>query len=120
MNSPIQGSIFQFESEVPWESPAPGIQRQLFGYDDKVMLVKVKFEKDAVGALHSHPHSQVTYVESGSFEMTIGDEIKTIKKGDGYYVPPHIVHGIVCLEPGLLIDVFSPVREDFLLVASGT
>ena len=88
----IQGSIFQFENEVAWEHAAEGIQRQLYGYDEKIMLVKAKFEKGAIGALHSHPHSQVTYVESGLFEMTIGDETKTIKKGDGYYVPSNVTH----------------------------
>lgn len=110
----VQSKEFQFESETPWENPAPGITRQLFGYDDTVMLVKVKFEKDAIGTLHHHHHVQVTYVDSGVFEMTIGDEKKIIRKGDGYYVPPHAVHGCVCLEEGMLIDVFSPMREDFL------
>lgn len=111
----LQSKEFQFENEVPWENPAPGIQRQVYGYDDKIMLVKVKFEKDAVGLLHEHHHSQVTYVESGVFEMTIGEEKKIIRQGDGYYVPPHVIHGCVCLEPGLLVDVFSPLREDFLI-----
>lgn len=107
-------SEFQFEQEIPWEDLKNGIQRQLYGYDDKIMLVKAKFDKGAVGVLHEHHHSQVTYVESGVFEMTIGDEKKIIRKGDGYYVPPHVLHGCVCLEPGLLVDVFSPLREDFL------
>jgi len=109
-----QSKDFQFENEVPWENPEPGIQRQVYGYDDKIMLVKVKFEKGAIGSLHEHHHSQVTYVESGVFEMTIGEEKRIIKTGDGYYVPPHVIHGCVCLEPGLLVDVFSPLREDFL------
>ncbi len=107
-------AAFQFDSEIPWQDLGNGIQRQMFGYDDKVMLVKVKFEAGAVGALHSHPHSQVTYVESGVFDMTIGEETKRIKKGDGYYVLPPLVHGIICIEPGVLIDVFSPMREDFV------
>ena len=110
----MQSREFQIENETPWEYAAEGIQRQLYGYDDKIMLVKVKFEKGAVGALHEHPHSQVTYVESGVYEITIGGEKRIIKKGDGYYAPPNVVHGAVCLEPGMLIDVFSPVREDFL------
>lgn len=107
-------SEFQFEQEIPWEDLKNGIQRQVYGYDDKIMLVKAKFDKGAIGALHEHHHSQVTYVESGVFEMTIGEEKKIIRKGDGYYVPPHVIHGCICLEPGLLIDVFSPLREDFL------
>lgn len=109
-----QSSEFQFEQEVPWEDLGNGIKRQVFGYDDKVMLVKAKFEQGAIGALHEHHHSQVTYVDSGAFEMTIGQEKKIIRKGDGYYVPPHTMHGCVCLEPGMLIDAFSPLREDFL------
>lgn len=110
----IQSNLFQIESEVAWENPSPGITRQIYGYDDKIMLVKAKFEAGAVGALHKHHQSQVTYVESGVFEMMIGDEKRIIKKGDGYYVPPHALHGCVCKEPGILIDVFSPYREDFL------
>ena len=109
-----QSDLFQFEQDIKWEDAGQGVQRQVFGYDDKVMLVKAKFEKGGIGSLHSHPHSQVTYVDSGVFDMTIGDETKTIRKGDGYYVPPHVVHGVVCIEAGMLIDGFSPCREDFL------
>jgi len=110
----MQSGEYQFDREVPWEDAGAGIQRQVYGYDDKIMLVKARFEQGGVGALHSHYHSQVTYVDSGVFEMTIGDQKKVIRKGDGYYVPPGTMHGCVCLEPGMLIDVFSPCREDFL------
>jgi quercetin dioxygenase-like cupin family protein len=106
--------LFQIENEIAWEDQGNGIQRQIFGYDDKVMLVKAKFEKGAVGAMHQHPHSQVTYVRGGAFEMTIGNETKLLKDGDGYYVPPNVIHGVVCIEPGMLVDAFSPLREDFL------
>ena len=114
MNSIKQSHVFQVSNEIQWENAGPGIQRQVFGYDDKIMLVKVKFEKGAVGSLHQHFHSQATYVESGEFELTIGDEKMILKKGDGYYVPPNVIHGCICIEPGVLIDVFSPLREDFL------
>jgi quercetin dioxygenase-like cupin family protein len=106
--------LFQDGQQVPWEQAGPGVQRQILGFDDKLMIVKVKFEQGAIGPMHSHHHSQATYVESGVFSMTIGDEVKEIRTGDGYYVPPHAVHGITCLEAGVLVDVFSPVREDFL------
>ena len=110
----MDNKLFQIENEMPWEDLGNGIKRQIFGHDDQIMLVKAKFDKDAVGVLHEHYHSQVTYVESGVFEMTIGNQKRLIHKGDGYYVPPHEIHGCVCLEPGLLIDVFSPHREDFI------
>lgn len=109
-----QSNLFQIENEIEWEVPAEKIKRQVYGYDDKIMLVKALFEAGGVGTLHKHPHSQVTYVESGVFEMQIGDEKKIIKKGDGYYVPPEVIHGCICIEVGLLVDVFSPLREDFL------
>ena len=112
----MQSREFQVNNHIPWEDVGKGLQRQIFGHDDKVMMVKVKFEKGAIGSLHSHPHSQVTYIESGEFEMTIGDDKKLIKKGDGFYVPPDVLHGILCIEEGMLIDVFSPMREDFIAV----
>ncbi len=105
---------FWIEADTPWEPVAEGLERQITGHDGKIMLVKAKFEKGAVGQLHKHYHSQVTYVASGEFEMTIGDEVRIIKAGDSYYIPPHVMHGCVCTSPGLLIDVFSPAREDFL------
>ncbi len=63
---------------------------------------------------HEHYHSQVTNVAKGAFEVTIAGVSKVMKQGDCFYIPPHIVHGVVCLEDGLLIDVFSPIREDFM------
>jgi quercetin dioxygenase-like cupin family protein len=105
---------FVFAKDIQWESPAPGIKRQVMGFDGQIMLVKVAFEEGAVGALHSHFHSQVTYVESGEFEFTIGDETKLVTAGDCLYKVPDVVHGAVCKKAGMLIDVFSPSRQDFL------
>lgn len=106
--------VWQIENEMQWENVGEGVRRQIMGYDKDLMLVKVHFDKGAVGSLHAHPHSQATYVVSGKFELTIGDEKKEIVAGDGYYVAPDVLHGCVCLEPGILIDTFSPAREDFL------
>lgn len=110
----MQSDLFQIENEMPWEDLGNGIQRQVYGYDDRIMLVKAKFKKGAIGTLHQHHHTQVTYVDSGSFEMSIGEEKRIIRKGDGYYVPPNVIHGCVCLEPGILVDAFTPHREEFL------
>ena len=70
--------------------------------------------KGAVGTMHEHYHSQATYVASGKFELTIGEEKRILEAGDGYYVAPDVLHGCVCLEAGILIDTFSPMRADFL------
>ena len=105
---------YQFEKDLKWENPAPGVHRQIMAYDGQLMMVKVKFDKGAVGSMHEHYHSQATYVVSGKFELTIGDKKEILSAGDGYYVAPDELHGCVCLEAGILIDTFSPVRADFL------
>jgi len=108
-----QSKPFFIATEEKIYDVAKGLTRQFVGYDKDMMMVKVMFEKDAVGASHAHPHVQTTYVASGKFEMTIGDEKKILQAGDGFYIEPNLMHGCVCLEAGILIDVFSPIREDF-------
>jgi quercetin dioxygenase-like cupin family protein len=76
--------------------------------------VRVEFEIDGVGAVHSHPEVQVTSVESGVFEIEINENKKILKAGDAFYVPSNARHGVVCMEAGVLVDVFSPMRVDFL------
>ena len=109
-----RSETFKIGAEMPWENPGPGITRQIMAYDGQLMMVKVHFEKGAVGTMHEHYHSQATYVASGKFELTIVTEKRILVEGDGYYVAPDLIHGCVCLEEGVLIDTFSPVRADFL------
>ncbi len=90
-----------------------GITRQFIGYDDTIMMVKVMFEKGAIGYEHQHFHVQTTYVVSGKFEVTINNETRILEAGDGFYAEPDIIHGCVCIEAGDLIDVFAPIRDDF-------
>ncbi len=100
--------------ELPVESIAKGIKRQIMGYDGQLMMVKVIFEEGTIGYTHDHFHSQSTYVASGKFEVTIGSKKQILEIGDGFYVEPDISHSVICLETGVLIDVFSPMRLDFL------
>ena len=109
-----ESNNFQFEAEMLWESAGEGIVRQIMGYNDNLMMVKVKFETGAIGTPHTHPHTQTTYVASGVFEFTTDGETKIVRPGDGVYTKPGILHGCICLEAGVLIDTFSPMREDFL------
>ena len=105
---------FLIDDEIVWEVVGQGVQRKIMGYDDKIMLVKVKFDEGGIGPMHEHYHAQVTYVVSGVFKLTIGKETRILKGGDSFYIPPHVLHGAVCMEAGILIDVFSPIREDFM------
>lgn len=107
-------NVFMYENDMEWEPAGEGVTRQIVGYNEDIMMVKVKFEKGGVGTAHTHKHTQVTYVVSGAFEFTIGDEKKVVKAGDALYMEPNVEHGCVCLEAGLLIDCFNPYRNDFL------
>jgi quercetin dioxygenase-like cupin family protein len=102
------------DSSLEWEAVNELVKRKIMAYDPSLMLVKAAFQKGGVGPIHHHYHSQITHIESGVFDVTIGDETKTLKAGDSYYIPPNVPHGATALEAGLLIDVFSPMREDFV------
>lgn len=105
---------FVVANETPKEDLGDGITRQILGYGPEIMIVRVWFEKGAVGQVHAHRHSQSTYVERGSFEVFIDGEKRVLNAGDSFYIAPHLDHGAVCLKAGVLIDTFSPLREDFL------
>ncbi|MFD2920281.1 cupin domain-containing protein [Terrimonas rubra] len=106
-------SSFIVDSDMPWEETGEGVKRKVMAWDERLMLVKVHFETGAVGTVHQHPHTQISHIEKGVFEVEIGGDKKLLKSGDAFYVPPNIPHGVVCLQEGVLIDMFSPMREDF-------
>lgn len=110
----MESKKYLIGEEIPLENIEKGIKRKMLGYNKDLMMVKIFFEKWAVGAKHSHPHSQTSYIEKGKFEVYIGEETKILNEGDGFYVPPNIEHGVKALKPGILLDVFNPLREDFL------
>lgn len=103
-----------FSADCPVREAGDGVTRQVLSHCDNLMICRMHFRKGAVGALHSHVHEQMSYVISGRFEFTIGDEKYTVGAGDTLYKHSGITHGCVCLEEGELIDVFTPQREDFL------
>lgn len=105
---------FFVNEEIPAKEVGLGVHRKILSYHDNLMVCEVTFEAGSIGALHSHPHEQCTYIVSGEFEFTIGDEKKIVRAGDSMYKEPNILHGAVCLKAGKLLDIFTPCREDFL------
>ena len=91
-----------------------GVTRRVLAYTDKLMCVENTFKTGAVGALHSHPHTQITYVASGRFSFIIGGETREVTAGDTLLKKDGVLHGCTCLEAGVLLDIFNPMREDFL------
>ncbi len=91
-----------------------GTTRRILAWNDQLMSVEVGFEAGAVGAPHTHPHVQCSYVLSGRFRYTVEGESVEMSPGDSIVVPGGLVHGTECLEQGVLLDVFTPARQDFL------
>lgn len=91
-----------------------GVIRRVLAYNENLMCVENTFKKGAIGALHRHPHTQITYVVSGCFEFEIDGVKKCVKAGDTMLKTDSVEHGCVCLEDGILLDIFSPMREDFV------
>lgn len=102
------------DEKLQWEYFSPGLTRKIMAYHPSLMLVQVKFEKGAIGPLHRHVHVQISQVFSGVFEVEIEGKKQILKKGDVFSVESNLWHGVKCIEEGILIDTFSPMREDFL------
>lgn len=105
---------YTLPDDTVWTEVAPGNRRAVLSHRPEMMLVAFRFEKGAIGAAHSHPHTQVSYVAEGVFDVTVDGITTRLGAGSSFIVAPNLVHGVVALAPGLLIDTFTPRREDFL------
>ena len=114
METTEAAKVFIHDTDLPWLELGGGVKRKIMAFDERLMLVKVAFEAGGIGTVHQHPHTQISHVESGVFEIEIAGEKKILKAGDAFFIPPNVWHGAVCMEEGVLIDVFSPMREDFV------
>lgn len=106
--------IFFKNNEIEFEELGNGVKRKILAHSEPLMLVEVHFEVGAEGAIHTHPHTQGTYVLEGKFKFIVGEEERVVEKGDTLNLPSDIPHGVVCLEKGVLLDIFTPERKDFL------
>ena len=101
-------------SNVPIERLEEGIERQMI-VGERVMVCRLRFAPHIVTPAHDHPHEQITLVESGLVLFTIGNEQRVAQAGDVLHFPSGTWHGATMLdEEVILVDIFSPIREDFL------
>ena len=107
-------SIVTLSKDAPVEVLGGGVSRKVLAYLPTEMVVEVTFETGAVGTAHTHPHTQCTYVREGEFLFTVCGKEFTVRAGDTLAFAPHEVHGCVCKQAGVLIDVFTPFRKDFI------
>lgn len=106
--------MFGFNEQVQPEVCGEGATRKILNYNKDLMMVEVSFEKGAIGAEHTHPHQQICYIAKGSFEFNLDGDKKIVKQGDSILVPGDVKHGLVALEDAIIVDIFTPMREDFI------
>ena len=97
-----------------WEDAEPGVRRRILAAEGRLMLMEVRFAAAAAGYEHRHPHEQISYCIRGRFEYTLDGRVNVLCAGDSIYVPGDTLHGAKALDAGVLLDVFTPVREDLL------
>jgi len=101
-------------TQFPEVDADPGVKRQVLADSEQLMVVAFRFEQGAEGKLHNHPHVQSTFVRAGRFRFQMNDDTFEVGPGDSFVIPSNARHGCTCLEPGELIDCFTPRRDDFL------
>lgn len=100
--------------EAPVKKMMEGVTRKNLAISESVMMCEIFIAKGKEVPLHSHPHEQIGYVISGCMELTIGEDKKLCYPGESYAIPGHVMHRAVGIEDSLVIDIFSPIREDYL------
>lgn len=106
--------MFAAAVETGYRRPLPGIEFKTLAHGTKTLLTEFRLEKGRVLPRHAHPHEQIGYLISGALRLTIGDETFDAKPGDAWCIAGGVEHQATILEDSVAIEVFSPVREEYL------
>jgi quercetin dioxygenase-like cupin family protein len=92
----------------------PGIRMKTLCHGDRTLMTEFILEQGSALPMHAHPHEQTGYLVKGRIRLTIGSQQQDIQPGDSWCIPPSVEHGAQIIENSVAIEVFSPVREDYL------
>jgi len=106
--------MFYKKSGSGYKEVMDGINIKTLVYGEKTLLTEFKLNRGKELPKHKHPHEQTGYLVSGRMDLIIGDEIFEARSGDSWNIPGDIEHGANVIEDSVAIEVFSPVREDYL------
>ena len=106
--------MFQKSSKVGYSPALPGVELKTLVHGDNTLMTEFLLEKGRQLPMHSHPHEQTGYLISGHIRLTIGSAEHDVMPGDSWCVPGGVEHGADVVEDSVAIEVFSPVREDYL------
>lgn len=106
--------MFNKKSNENYKTPIEGIKLKTLAYGKKTLITEFRLEKDKTLPLHSHPNEQTGYLVSGQIILIIGDKKYNAEPGDSWCIQENVEHGAEVIEESVVVEVFSPVREDYL------
>ena len=106
--------MFSEKNPDGYHRPLEGIRRKTLVWGSNTLMTEFLLEKGSDLPLHRHPEEQTGYLVSGNLIMTIGDEEHLVRPGDSWCIPGDVEHGARVLEDSVAVEVFSPLREDYL------
>jgi quercetin dioxygenase-like cupin family protein len=106
--------MFMKHNKKGYISPLEGIEQKTLVYGDKTLMTEFLLKKDSTLPRHAHPHEQTGYLVKGRLRLFLGTDDYEVQPGDSWCIPAGVEHGAEILEDSVAIEVFSPVREDYL------
>lgn len=111
---PENGQVWVMRDDVLVESTPTYSERRIMAYGNEMMCVENTFVVGDTAPPHHHPNIQISYIPKGKFEFTINGETKVLNPGDSAYIGSDVEHSVLCLEDGIVLDLFTPMRKDFV------
>ena len=106
--------MFEKRSDIGYVSPVEGIKRKTLVYGERTLMCEFVLKKDTAMAEHSHPHEQAGYLVKGRLRFSVDKEAFDAQPGDSWCFLGGVEHSVKVLEDSVVIEIFSPVREEFL------
>jgi quercetin dioxygenase-like cupin family protein len=106
--------VFEKHDREGYKTALPGIRMKTLCYGARTLMTEVLLERASILPLHSHPHEQTGYLVKGRIRLRIGEKEHDVRAGDSWCIPSGREHGAEILEDSVAVEVFSPVREDYL------
>ena len=106
--------MFKKHNTDDYTDPLPGIRQKTLAFGDRTLMTEFLLAKASALPDHAHPYEQTGYLVKGHIVLRIGEEEHDVTPGDSWCIPMNIAHGARILEDSITIEVFSPVRADYL------
>lgn len=106
--------MFEKHGSYGYKQVVNGIEQKTLVHGEKTLMVEFRLQQGAALPLHSHPHEQTGYLVKGRIRLTVGENSHDVLPGDSWCIAGNTLHCAECLEAAVAIEVFSPVREDYV------